>query len=104
MKMQKTRMMRIAGVSAVVLSAGLWALFPAWGQSSPAKGKASIGGTGNVALTKDIAAAERHVRLLPGGLSLRGPQVRPGAEPGGLPDDRSGYRGRVLLLAPEAVH
>ena len=55
--MQKTRMMRLAGVSAVVLSAGLWALVPAWGQSSPAKGMAGMGGTGNVALTKDIAAA-----------------------------------------------
>jgi hypothetical protein len=54
--MQKTRMMRLAGVSAVVLSAGLWALVPAWGQPSPAKGMAGMGGTGNVALTKDIAA------------------------------------------------
>ena len=55
--MQKTRMMRLAGVTALVLTAELWALIPAWGQSSPAKGMAGMGGTGNVALTKDIAAA-----------------------------------------------
>ncbi len=54
--MQKTRMMRLAGISAVVLSAGLWALVPAWGQSSSAKGMAGMSGTGNAALTKDIAA------------------------------------------------
>jgi len=55
--MQKTRMMRLAGVTALVLTAGLWALVPAWGQSSQAKGMAGMSGTGNVALTKDIAAA-----------------------------------------------
>ena len=55
--MQKTRMMRLAGVTALVLTAGLWALVPAWGQSSQAKGMAGMTGTGNAALTKDIAAA-----------------------------------------------
>ena len=55
--MQKTRMMRLAGVTALVLTAGLWALVPAWGQSSSAKGMAGMTGTGNAALTKDIAAA-----------------------------------------------
>ena len=50
-------MMRLAGVTAVVLSAGLWALVPAWGQSSSARGTAGMSGTGNAALTKDIAAA-----------------------------------------------
>src|SRR6516165_9314356 len=54
--------------------------------------------------SEEPAAAERHVRLLPGGLSLRGRHLRSGAEPGRLPDDRAGNRGRVLLLAPEAVH
>jgi hypothetical protein len=54
--MQKKRMMRLAGVTALVLTAGLWALVPAWGQSSPAKGMAGMS-TGNAALTKDIAAA-----------------------------------------------
>ena len=54
--MQKKRMMRLAGVTALVLTAGLWALVPAWGQSSPAKGMTGMG-TGNAALTKDIAAA-----------------------------------------------
>jgi hypothetical protein len=57
MNMRKTRMMRLAGVTAVVLSAGLWALVPAWGQSSSATGMAGMSGTGNAALTKDIAAA-----------------------------------------------
>jgi hypothetical protein len=46
MKMQKTRMVRLAGVTAVVLSAGLWALVPAWGQSSSAKSMAEVSGTG----------------------------------------------------------
>jgi hypothetical protein len=55
MKMQKTRMMRLAGVTAVVLSAGLWALVPAWGQSSQAKVMAGMGSTGTVALAKDMA-------------------------------------------------
>src|SRR5262249_5839816 len=57
MKMQKTRTRRLAGVRAVVLAAGLWALVPAWGQSSAAKGMAGMSGTGNAALTRDIAAA-----------------------------------------------
>ena len=57
MKTQKTRVMRLVGVTAVVVSAGLWALIPAWGQSSQAKGMAGMSGTGNAALTKDIAAA-----------------------------------------------
>ena len=55
--MRKTRMVRLAGVTAVVLSAGLWVLVPAWGQSSSAKGMAGMSGTANAALTKDIAAA-----------------------------------------------
>jgi hypothetical protein len=55
MKMQKARVIRVAGVTAVVLSAALWALVPAWGQSS-ARGTSNAG-TGNAVLTKDIAAA-----------------------------------------------
>ena len=55
MKMQKARVIRAAGVTAVVLSAALWALVPAWGQSS-ARGTSNAG-TGNAVLTKDIAAA-----------------------------------------------
>ena len=49
------RLLRLTGITAVVLSAGLWMLIPAWAQP-PAK---SMGGTGNVntVLTKDIAAA-----------------------------------------------
>jgi len=56
MKLHKTRLMKVAGITAVVLSAGLGMLAPAWGQSSPARGTAGMG-AGNAALTKDIAAA-----------------------------------------------
>ena len=36
MKKQKMRLLRLAGVTAVVLSAGLWMLIPAWGAAPPA--------------------------------------------------------------------
>ena len=48
------RLLRLAGITAVVLSAGLWMLIPAWAQTPTAK---AMGGPGNAALTKDIAAA-----------------------------------------------
>jgi hypothetical protein len=54
--MHKTRLMNVAGITAVVLSAALGLLAPAWGQSSPATSTARMG-SGNAALTKDIAVA-----------------------------------------------
>jgi hypothetical protein len=58
MKKQKMRLLRLTGITAVVLSAGLWMLIPAWGQTPSAKSMAGMGtGTGNSALTKDIAQA-----------------------------------------------
>ena len=70
MKKQKMRMLRLAGVTAVVLSAGLWMLIPAWGAAPPAKQMAGMGGTGtgNSVLTKigvssRTAAAREAARL-----------------------------------------
>jgi hypothetical protein len=58
MKKQKMRLLRLSGITAVVLSAGLWMLIPAWGQTPSAKNMAGMGtGTGNSVLTKDIAQA-----------------------------------------------
>ena len=58
MKKQKMRLLRLTGITAVVLSAALWMLIPAWGQTPSAKGMAAMGtGTGNSVLTKDIAQA-----------------------------------------------
>ena len=58
MKKQKMRLLRLSGITAVVLSAGLWMLIPAWGQTPSAKSMAGMGtGTGNSVLTKDIAQA-----------------------------------------------
>ena len=58
MKKQKMRLLRLSGITAVVLSAGLWMLIPAWGQTPSAKSMAGMGtGTGNSVLTKEIAQA-----------------------------------------------
>ena len=58
MKKQKMRLLRLSGITAVVLSAGLWVLIPAWGQTPSAKSMAGMGtGTGNSVLTKEIAQA-----------------------------------------------
>jgi hypothetical protein len=64
MQLLKSRLVRLTGITAVVLSAGLWMLIPAWGASPSAKQMAGMGGTatmttgtGNAILTKDIAAA-----------------------------------------------
>ena len=65
MKKQRMRLLRLSGITAVVLSAGLWMLIPAWGQTPTAKANARDGrdgrhggtGTGNTVLTKDIAQA-----------------------------------------------
>ena len=37
MKKQKMRLLRLSGITAVVLSAGLWMLIPAWGAAPSAK-------------------------------------------------------------------
>jgi hypothetical protein len=60
--MRTKRAMTLAGLTAAVLSAGLWVLIPAWSSQAPAAQKmAGMAGTssgnGNVVLTKDIAAA-----------------------------------------------
>jgi hypothetical protein len=64
MQLLKSRLIRLTGITAVVLSAGLWMLIPAWGAAPAAKQMAGMGGTatmttgtGNAILTKDIAAA-----------------------------------------------
>ena len=65
MKKQKKRLLRLTGITAVVLSAGLWMLIPAWGQTPALKGMPAMAGmagmggtgTGNSVLTKDIAQA-----------------------------------------------
>src|SRR2546427_7646171 len=64
MQLLKSRLIRLTGITAVVLSAGLWMLVPAWGAGPAAKQMAGMGdtaamatGTGNAILTKDIAAA-----------------------------------------------
>jgi len=67
------RTVKLAGLTAAVLAAGLWMLIPAWGKTAaPARagmshiqmGKAGAGmtmggGTGNAVLTKDIAEARQ---------------------------------------------
>jgi hypothetical protein len=58
MNKQKMRLLRLSGITAVVLSAGLWMLIPAWGASPPAKQMAGMSTrTGTSVLTKDIAEA-----------------------------------------------
>ncbi len=50
MTKRKTRLLRLSGITAVVLSAGLWMLIPAWGQTQipAAHGMAAMGtGAGN---------------------------------------------------------
>src|SRR6516164_960130 len=60
--MRTKRAIMLAGLTAAVLSAGLWVLIPAWGGEAPAAqgmaGMAGMGiGNGNVALTRDITEA-----------------------------------------------
>jgi hypothetical protein len=63
--MRIKRATTLAGLTAAVLSAGLWVLIPAWGGQAPAAqkmagmaGMAGMGtGNGNLALTRDIAEA-----------------------------------------------
>ena len=59
--MRTRRAMMLAGLTAAVLSAGLWVLIPAWGGQAPAAqkmaGMAMGSGNGNLVLTKDIAEA-----------------------------------------------
>jgi hypothetical protein len=63
--MRIKRAITLAGLTAAVLSAGLWVLVPAWGGQAPATqkmagmaGMADMGtGNGNLVLTRDIAAA-----------------------------------------------
>jgi len=59
MNAHKSRLIRLSGITAVVLSAGLWMLIPAWGQLPPPRQMAGMSstGTGNLVLTKDIAEA-----------------------------------------------
>jgi len=60
MQLLKSRLIRLTGITAVVLSAGLWMLIPAWGAAPSAKHMAGMGtGTGNSVLTKDIAEARK---------------------------------------------
>ena len=60
--MRTKRAMILAGLTAAVLSAGLWVLIPAWSSQAPAAQKMAgmagmSSGNGNVVLTKDIAEA-----------------------------------------------
>ena len=63
--MRTKRAIMLAGLTAAVLSAGLWVLIPAWGGEAPAAqrmagmaGMTGMGsGNGNVALTRDITEA-----------------------------------------------
>ena len=63
--MRTKRTMMLAGLTAAVLSAGLWVLVPAWGGQAPAAqkmaGMAGMAGmspgNGNQVLTKDLAEA-----------------------------------------------
>ena len=59
--MRTRRAMMLAGLTAAVLSAGLWVLIPAWGGQAPAAqkmaGMVMSSGNGNLLLTKDIAEA-----------------------------------------------